>query len=244
MWKGRMEKSSERSFPGQGGRRAPQPPLSASPAALPSARPGSPGTVWPDLFSGLLLSSVWRLPGWFRSRTLLVEDGWQSSHQASSNPRFCPEGAEHPQGSDPGLTRAAGQLNQLGSRKRPRLLDCFLEVLENSFLLRLFQQPSLAPTCSGALVSWASRSAPSTPVGTAVPRSCEPVSPHVAATAPRRVCTLLTYTEEAGQRVGLRAADIVVARPHRSPLALRPGVSGHLCVLRGELLGGQHHPVI
>lgn len=54
----------------------------------------------------------------------------------------------------------------------------------------------------------------------------------------------LTYTEKAGESVGLSTADIIVAWPHGSPLALGPGSSGQLRVFRGQLLGGQHHPVI
>lgn len=55
---------------------------------------------------------------------------------------------------------------------------------------------------------------------------------------------VVTYTEKAGESVGLSAADVIVARPHGSPLALGPGSSGQLRVFGGQLLGGQHHPVI
>lgn len=55
---------------------------------------------------------------------------------------------------------------------------------------------------------------------------------------------LSTHTEEAGQGVGLSTADIIVARPHGSPLAPGPSIPRWLCVLRGQLLGRQHHPVI
>lgn len=54
----------------------------------------------------------------------------------------------------------------------------------------------------------------------------------------------LTYTEKAGECTGLSTADVIIAWPHRSPLALGPSSSGHFRVLGGELLGGQHHPVI
>lgn len=54
----------------------------------------------------------------------------------------------------------------------------------------------------------------------------------------------LTYTEKAGECIGLSTADVIIAWPHCSPLALGPSSSSHFRVLRRELLGGQHHPVI